>query len=210
MGEDSEEQVRSLLKAGGLPSPEQQLPLLEIAFPALKRRPPDFVSQVLDTVNAMIQADGQTDVFEYLLGRVISAHLQDSREPHRVRSAGNKRIPSCQADALGLLAVLASHGSSRPEEINAAFEAGLAELGIAAGTPMPDPKNWIRILDSALPKLDGLRPGEKEKLVRSMAAVVLHDGRLEAEELELLRVSSELIHVPLPLLTAPPKTFRQS
>jgi uncharacterized tellurite resistance protein B-like protein len=48
-----------------------------------------------------------------------------------------------------------------------------------------------------------LKSLEKEKLVRAMSEVVLHDGRLAATELELLRLSCDMIHVPLPLLTAP-------
>jgi hypothetical protein len=74
MGPDSELQVRSLFQSAGLAPPEQRLPLLEVAFPALKRRPPDFVTRVLDTVKALVEADGRIDVFEYLLARVITMH----------------------------------------------------------------------------------------------------------------------------------------
>ena len=68
----------------------------------------------------------------------------------------------------------------------------------------------MKVLDTALPTLDALKPGEKEKLVRAMTGVVLHDGRLDVVELELLRVSTDLMHVPLPLLNAPPQTFQHS
>jgi len=210
MGSDSEAQVHALLRAAGLPSPEQRLPLLEIAFPALKRRPPDFVARVLDTVKAMIDADGRVDVFEYLLSRVISMHLWQSHNPHRVRVAGSRTIASCLNEALALLAVLANHGSTAPGENGPAFAAGLEALGFNPQTPIPDVSDWMVTLDAALPKLDGLKTREKEKLVKAMIAVVLRDGRLDASELELLRVSSELIHVPLPLLTTAPRTFQQS
>ena len=104
MGSDSETQVRALLEAGDLPSPEQRLPLLEMAFPALKRRPPEFVNRVLDTAKAMIDADGRVDVFEYLLARSITMQLRESYNPQRVRVAGNKAITSCRNEALSLLA----------------------------------------------------------------------------------------------------------
>ncbi|MFC1720233.1 M48 family metallopeptidase [Pseudomonadota bacterium] len=210
MGSDSEAQVHALLKAGGLPSPEQRLPLLEIAFPALKRRPPDFVARVLDTAKAMIDADGRVDVFEYLLSRVISMHLWQSHNPHRVRVSGNKTIAACRKEALALLAVLANHGSTAPGETEAAFSAGLEALDLGPQTSSPDVSDWMNMLDTALPILDGLKTQEKEKLVKAMIEVVLHDGRLEPTELELLRVSSDLIHVPLPLLTTAPRTFQQS
>jgi Zn-dependent protease with chaperone function len=210
MGADSELQVRSLIKAGGLVSAEQRLPLLEVAFPALKRRPPDFVTKVLNTVKALIDADGRVDVFEYLLARVISMHLWESHNPHRVRIAGNKMISSCRGEALGVLAILARHGQQEPGQAKAAFVAGLEALGMKTDTPFPDKNDWAAVLDAALPKLDRLTSSEKEKLVRAMVDVVLHDGQLAATEMELLRVCCDLIHVPLPLLTAPQQTFPRS
>jgi len=67
---------------------------------------------------------------------------------------------------------------------------------------MPRLENWTTALDQALPKLDRLKSVEKEKLVRTLITVVLHDGRLEPAELELLRVTCDLIHVPLPMLSS--------
>jgi hypothetical protein len=66
---------------------------------------------------------------------------------------------------------------------------------------MPRTENWTAILDRALPKLDRLKSAEKEKLVRALITVVLYDGLLAPAELELLRVTCDLIHVPLPMLS---------
>jgi Zn-dependent protease with chaperone function len=201
MGPDSEVQVRALLEAGGLAQPEQRLPLLEIAFPALKRRPPDFVARVLETVTGLIEADGQVDVFEYLLARVIQQHLWESQNPHGVKLAGRKSLPNHVSEALEVMAVLALHGNSEEKSARSAFRAGLASLGLDENTPMPEPKNWILTMDRGLQKLDQLKSAEKEKLVRALIEVVLHDGKLVPGELELLRASCELIHVPMPLLS---------
>ncbi|MFC1696012.1 peptidase M48, partial [Pseudomonadota bacterium] len=168
------------------------------------------VTRVLDTAKAMIDADGRVDVFEYLLSRVISMHLWESHNPHKVRVAGGRTIKTCRDEVLALLAVLARHGSTSSGEAEAAFAAGLKDIGLDRDTPIPDVREWMAVLDSALPKLDGLKSAEKEKLVRAMTSVVLHDGRLDATEMELLRVSSDLIHVPLPLLTVPRQTSPQS
>jgi hypothetical protein len=201
MGTDSEAQVGALLDAGGLPRPEQRLPLMEMAFPALKRRPPDYVSKVLGTVNALIEADGRVDVFEYLLARVIKQHMWESQNPHSVRVAGSKTLHACHKEALQVMAVLAIHGHVDEREAKAAFRAGVLALGLDADTPMPHLESWVVVLDQALPRLDHLRSAEKEVLVRALTEVVLQDGHLAPTELELLRVTCDLIHVPLPLLT---------
>ncbi|NNJ64636.1 MAG: peptidase M48, partial [Xanthomonadales bacterium] len=201
MGSDSESQVRALLKSGGVARPEQRLPLLEVAFPALKRRPPDFVARVLETANALIEVDGKVDVFEYLLARVITLQLQESRQPHRVKVAGRKGLAAFQTEALQVMAVLTDHGHDDEQSRLAAFRAGLGSLGLDPSTAPPASDEWVRLLDRALPRLDELKSADKEKLVRALAAVVLHDGRMVASELELLRAVCDLIHVPLPLLT---------
>jgi uncharacterized tellurite resistance protein B-like protein len=202
MGADSETQVRALIQAGGVASSEQRLPLLEVAFPALKRRPPDFVTKVLETVKALINADGRVEVFEYLLARVISMHLWESQNPSRVRAAGSKSLQSCRNEALQVMAVLARHGNDDPQRAGEAFNAGADSLWPGAQVDMPVTENWVSTLDAALPKLDRLTSAEKERLVHALALVVSHDGRMEPSELELLRATCDLIHVPLPMLTA--------
>src|SRR5690606_15901190 len=47
LGNHTESQVRSLLDAGGDPAAEQRLPLLELAFPALKRHPLEQTRNVM-------------------------------------------------------------------------------------------------------------------------------------------------------------------
>jgi Zn-dependent protease with chaperone function len=201
MGADSETQVRALIQAGGVASPEQRLPLLEVAFPALKRRPPDFVTKVLETVKALINADGRVEVFEYLLARVISMHLWESQNPSRVQAAGSKSLQSCRREALQVMAVLARHGNGDPQKAGEAFNAGADSLWPGAQVDMPVTENWVSTLDAALPKLDRLKSAEKERLVHALALVVSHDGRTEPSELELLRATCDLIHVPLPMLS---------
>ena len=58
--------------------------------------------------------------------------------------------------------------------------------------------------------LDRLRAADKETLLRALIATALHDTKLEAVELELLRAVSNLLHVPLPLLTGGPRTSPRS
>ena len=204
MGADSEAQVRALLQAGGLPAAAQRLPLLEIAFPALKRRPPEFVTRVLDTAKALTSADGRVDVFEYLLARVISQHLWEAHNPDRVRLSGSKSLAGLRDESQRVLAVLARHGHD-DEQTAAAYRAGCEALDFDAGGSLPPSDDWIADLDSALPALDRLKPADKATLVDAMAKVVLHDGRMLPSELELLRVTCDLIHVPLPLLVSAPQ-----
>jgi hypothetical protein len=89
--------VRALLQSGGTLQAEQRLPLLDLAFPALKRRPPEFVMQLLETVKALIDTDGRVEVFEFLL-RVSSP----TPVSHRIRGrapAGGRTLAAVATSA---------------------------------------------------------------------------------------------------------------
>ena len=193
--------MRGLLAASGPARPEQRLPLIEMAFPALKRRPPEFVEKVLLTVESMSQADERVDVFEYLLARMIQRDLWESSNPHIARASGRKTLKACRREAVAVMSVLARHGHSEEDAVKAAFRAGAAALdAVDANLEQQASQNWAKALDAALPVLDQLRPTDKKQLVEALLAVALHDEELRPTELELLRVVCELIHVPLPIL----------
>lgn len=201
MGGDSEARVRGLLGACPELAREQRLPLLEISIPELKRRPPDYVSKVLVTVNALNQADGQTEVFEYLMAKIIAQHLWETANPQRVRLSGRKSIKRVADQALDVIAVLALHGHDSAEGVESAYQAGSGLLGTPAAVPMQVIENWSEALDKALPILDQLKPADKEKLVKALMATVMADNRIAVSEMELLRVVCAVIHVPLPMIT---------
>jgi Zn-dependent protease with chaperone function len=201
MGSDSETRVRGLLNAAPELAREQRLPLLEISIPELKRRPPDYVSRVLATVKALNDADGQTDVFEYLMAKIIAQHLWESMNPHSVSLSGKKSLKQLIDRALDVLAVLAVHGHESTAGVESAYRAGSTLLGADASAPMPRIEDWSEALDEALPELDQLKPADKEKLVKALIATVMADNKVAVSEMELLRVVCSVIHVPLPMIT---------
>ena len=201
MGNDSETRVRGLLSAVPDLAREQRLPLLEIAFPELKRRPPDYVGDVLSTIKELNEADGHVDVFEYLLAKIIAQHVWESVNPQKVRMSGKKSLHQVRDKALDVIAVLAHHGHENADGVQAAYEVGASALFAQSSAAMPVFEDWSHALDSALPELDKLKPADKEVLVKALIATVMSDNRIAVAEMELLRVVCALIHVPLPMIT---------
>lgn len=201
MGSDSETRVRALLGAAPDLAPEQRLPLLEIAFPEIKRRPPDYVQDVLNTIKDLSEADGHIDIFEYVLAKMITQHVWESVNPQRVKLSGKKSLQQVSDKAIDVIAVLAQHGHESEKGIQSAFNAGVTALGTDSSAQAPRLEDWGQVLDSALPELDGLKPAEKEKLVKALIVTVMADNRIAVSEMELLRVICALIHVPLPMIT---------
>jgi len=201
MGSDSEMRVRALLKAAPRLAREQRLPLLEMAIPELKRRPPDYVGKVLTVVKALSDIDGQVDMFEYLMAVIITQHLWESTNPQNVRMAGKDPLSQLRGEAQQVIALLAVNGQQDSSAVKQAFSAGMVSLGADQHEGVPDTENWNRILDEALPALDQLNPADKQTLVNALIATVMADNHLATAEMELLRVICLVIHVPLPMVS---------
>ena len=199
MGEDSEAQLRALANQMQTIDPEQRLPLFELAFPALKRRPPAFLQKFLGTVDQLIHADNRIDPFEYLIARVVRLHLWEAANPGRVKVAGRKKLSAVETEARQLIAMLARHGHEDEAGAVRAWQIGLATLEFDSHTEMPSIQNWPDTLDKALQTLDQLNPRSKQKLVEAMMRTVGADEQVETSEAEILRAACGLLHVPLPL-----------
>ncbi len=206
LGSDSEGQVRALREAAPELAAEQRLPLMEMAFPAVRRHPPDQLVRLMKLIDDLIHADGRIDVFEYALARLVSSQIEDLLNPSRARAGGSKKLPGLADEARVLLTVLAHHGHpEQPDEARAALAVGLGALFDDASYPkaLDLPDDWPSALDRALKSLDALRPLEKQRLVAAMARIVQHDGQVVAAEMELMRVICGVLHVPLPLFEQP-------
>lgn len=180
--------------------PAQRMPLVQIAMPALRRRPPQELAAMLTCVDAIVDLDGRIDVFEYALARMARQQLEEARHPGEGGGPGDAKLPALRAEALGLIAVLAGHGHRDPELARRAFMAGAAVLFPGDAAVMPAISDWPTFLDDALPRLDGLLPAGKETLVMALATCVGHDNRIAITEAELLRLTCALLHCPLPPL----------
>ena len=68
-------------------------------------------------------------------------------------------------------------------------------------SPALGPAQWSTVLDQDLQLLDQLAPREKQTLLAALVSTVMKDGKAVFAELELLRVTCDLLHVPLPMVS---------
>lgn len=186
-----------LLDAARQLHPAQRLPVAQLALPALKRRPPGEIEQLLAGVDGLIHRDGHIEVFEYVLARLLRQQLGEAMEPGRAQP-GHAKLVAVRKEALALLATLARHGHTREDAARRAFASGAAVLFPGEASAYAPPDGWIEALDQALPALDALLPAGKETLVLALATTVGHDGQLAISEAELLRLTCTLLHCPMP------------
>ena len=179
---------------------EFRLPLLAIAFPALKLRPAQHLSYLVSLATRMIEIDGEIDFYEYCFYRILMSTLGQAIDPTGRRTAIRARKKELRSATIDLLRVLANHGNETEGQREAAFRAGRATLGMWAQNQeyQSDQSYTVTVLDRSLDVLLGLNSKGKETLLRAISATAAHDGRLSIGEAELIRAVCATLDYPLP------------
>jgi len=179
---------------------EFRLPLLAIAFPALKLRPAPQLSYLVDLGRRLIEIDGKIDLYEYCLYRILMVNLGQAIDPSGKRTATRAGKRELRQAAVNVLAIVADHGHDDPEECQQAFSAGAALLGKwATGTKIQPNRDYtVNILDQSLDVLLLLNGKGRRKLLRAVSEVADYDEHLTVAEAELIRVICATLDCPLP------------
>ncbi|MET0536020.1 MAG: M48 family metallopeptidase [Steroidobacter sp.] len=178
--------------------PEQRMPALFGAFPALRQLTREERLQLISCLNGMLQREGRVSLQSYVLRKLAQVHLSDDLNPSaRTRQLSLNVV---QNDIQVLFSVLAQHGHADAVSARRAYEVGVHHLLPRARPEFAASENWAQPLDVALSRLDQLAPIVKEQLVEAMVKTVTHDQQLTLGEAELLRTVCATLHCPLPPL----------
>ena len=178
--------------------PMLRLPLAALAFPVLRLRPRPQLDTFMDTVHALVHADGQVSLFEYCLGRLLTVQVRESLDPSRYARFGRRKPGSVRNEFATLLAVVAQAGHEDRASAQHSYLAGLQRVLPRDHLPYAPPATGVVALDSVWEPLDALDPLAKQAMVEAVTAAVSHDGRVSVAEAELLRTICGALHCPLP------------
>jgi Zn-dependent protease with chaperone function len=181
--------------------PEQRMPALFGAFPALRQLTREERLQLTSCLNGMLQREGRVSLQSYVLRKLAQVQLRDDLSP----AARTRQLPLnvVQNDVQVLFSVLAQNGHEDEVAARRAYEVGVHHLLPRARPEFAASENWAQPLDLALSRLDQLAPIVKEQLVEAMVKTVTYDQQLTLGESELLRTVCATLHCPLPPLVAP-------
>ena len=186
--------------------PQYRLPLLDLAFPALKRRPDGQHEFVVELLEHLVHMDARVELFEYCLVRIVQAGLLRARVPWRRTARRRSNSGELREALLDLFAILARKGHSDTGTAAEAFTAGIRALGVDLALRPDDglrgEHDWQTRLDAALPVLAGLRDDDRRRVVASLATTASHDRQITVAESELLRACCAMLDTPLPPLYA--------
>ena len=178
--------------------PILRLPLAALAFPVLRMRPRPQLDAFMDTVQAVVNTDGQVSLFEYCLGRLLTVQVRESLDPGRYARFGRRKPGNVRQEFATLLAVVAQAGHGDEASARRAYLAGLQRVLPRDHMAYQPPANGVLALDPVWEPLDALDPLAKQAMVEAVTAAVSHDGRVSVAEAELLRTICGVLHCPLP------------
>jgi hypothetical protein len=175
-----------------------RLPLLAIALPAIRQRPPSQLTFLLKNARKLIEADNHVDLNEFCIYRVLQSQLQPLSDLPNDKPRTSKS--SERAAMTNVIGAVSAYGNESAEGIREAFLSGMQLLALPADGSrysVTDPKS-IDQLEASLDALVDLKFDDKERLLQALNAAILRDGRVSIEEHELMRAICASIDCPLP------------
>jgi len=182
-----------------------KLSLADLALPGLRQMSPGQFQQFCAAVKKLVESDGEIDLFEYVLQKIVLRHLTphflQARKPVIQYYALKPLAPDCAV----LLSALAYVGQEEPDKIEFAFQQGAQPLSNTAQVPLrllPQAACELDQVDAALNRLSQAVPQIKKDLLNACAQTVAADGVIQEVEAELLRAIADTLDCPMPPLIA--------
>jgi uncharacterized tellurite resistance protein B-like protein len=180
-----------------------KLPLVDLALPGLRHMSPEQFQQFRAAVQKLVESDGEIDLFEYVLQKIVLRHLEPSFEQVRKPVIQYYALKPLAPDCAVLLSALAYVGQDEPDQIQFAFEQGAQPLSQTAQAPLdlvPQDTCDLEHVDAALNRLTQAVPQIKKSVLNACALTVAADGVVQETEAELLRAIADTLDCPIPPL----------
>ncbi len=176
-----------------------RLPLVNLALPALRQLTAADFKTFSDTLKWLIESDGEVDLFEFTLQKIIQRHLASQFGETRRDVVQFYSIKPLVPDCAVLLSALAHAGSDDAAQQQRAFVAGAPYLRATDGLGFYPPENCsLAEIDAALERLAQAAPQIKKNLLEAAVQVVGADGVIVEHEAELLRAVADTLDCPIP------------
>jgi Zn-dependent protease with chaperone function len=174
-----------------------RLPVVDLCLPALKSLSVPQLKMFGGNLVALMHADARLSLFEWCLARVVRHHLARARHPKPPMREDSLHISLAVEACQVLLSALAWADAPTPEVAHAALSEAQRYL-MLPGVTLLGPETDLKALDGALARLASLGPLHKRRLLKACIACIHADGKVSAEQAELLRAVSDALDCPMP------------
>jgi Zn-dependent protease with chaperone function/uncharacterized tellurite resistance protein B-like protein len=176
-----------------------RLPLLELCLSTLKTLDKTSTEKFLEAIHQLIYADNRVSGMEWAINHILRHHLLKI-------SVGSQtyQLVDLTNELSQLLSMLAHAGNKELHNCEKAFAAAAQELQLENIKLIERQKLTLTDVDTALERLNQLKPLQKPKLLKALSQCVLADGQITQREAELLRAMAAALDCPIPPIVASP------
>ncbi|MBT8037894.1 MAG: M48 family metallopeptidase [Verrucomicrobiae bacterium] len=173
----------------------EKIALVDLSIPTLRGLSLPEYDRFIEITQWLIASDGQVDLFEFMLQRVVQRHLDSHFRRHAFPKIKYRRIEALQHEVNVLVTTMAAVGGE--DQMAGGYAAAMGESGW--GIQMAPPSECgLANVESALEKFNWSTPLVKKQLLRMLGLAVMYDGIVESREAELLRATADAIGCSVP------------
>lgn len=180
----------------------KKIALIDLTIPSLRQLSPPEYERFQSLTQSLVESDGQIDLFEFMLQKIIRRHLDlffNRVRPPKIRY---RHLAKLRKELSILLSTLAGVGSRSEGQAKLAFQEGeesvTEELGGERLRFLPPEECDLGPIGASLDRFDEATPLMKKRLLHACGKVVMADQKINDSEAELLRAIADTIGCPIP------------
>ncbi len=173
-----------------------RLARVDLALPWLNSMPRPEAEAFIATNRALIEADGEVSLFEFMLEQVIDRNVAIGTGLRKVSPMRHRSLESIEQEIAVLIGIFTTLGGEGQPDA-----AARSEYHEHTGRDLPlltADQCTLEAVAHALRELDATTPLVKSRVLRMCGLVASADGLIEDQETELLRAVADAIGAPMP------------
>jgi Zn-dependent protease with chaperone function len=171
----------------------EKLRVVDLSLVWLRRMDAQEARDFIHLTQELIEADGQVDVFEFMLQQVIRRHVEIGTGLAPVPPIKFLKLADLETELMHLLSAFGKV-SGGEGVLGKAFQ----EYREHSGREPYQTEVGLGYVAEALGKMDASSPLVKQQILRLCSLVVMGDGKVEDMEMELLRATAEAMGASIP------------
>jgi len=178
---------------------EHLLPLVDMAWPALKNLSKAQYLEFRAAMLRLIEADRKVDLFEFTVRSLLTNRLDILFGLAKPRKVRYRILEQVQVEVFELLSILARWGSRFERDAGDSFQKAMEVLSPGKPVTILDKgKCSLTLLDRTLSRLAETSFDLRKRILQACLVCVAADRRITVEEAELLRAVAENLDCPVP------------
>jgi uncharacterized tellurite resistance protein B-like protein len=171
----------------------EKLSMVDLSLAWLRRMSADEAREFIALTQLLIEADGQIDMFEFMLQQVIRRHVEIGLGLVPVPKIRFRKLEEMEAEVMNVLSAFGKV-SGGDAVLGKAFQ----EYREHTSREPYQTEVGLGHVAEALAHMNASTPLVKQQILRLCSLVVIDDGNVNDAEMELLRATAEAIGAPIP------------